>query len=203
MPSTVPETTCKLLKQFSAEACVQGQNFGCNATSKTMWARGCRGRFQCGRATVSCGDGAPPHPPSCDLSCDAGAFAGHFTRLSTLNPLDDGFRPAKPGIENPVVVRSQDNKWWIAVYHIYTGATIGVSYSKDGLHWTRQEGDLRLGTAYCGDVVTTACGLVPEPSKGKGVYSLLYTASGKCSSGTCESESVCQAYLINAPERNM
>ena len=102
-----------------------------------------------------------------------------------------------------MVVRSQDKKWWISVYHIYTGATIGVSYSPDGLHWTRQDGDLQLGDSYCGDVVTTACGLAPEPSKGKGVYSLLYTASGKCSTGSCESENVCRAFLINTAERDV
>ena len=51
-----------------------------------------------------------------------------------------------------------------------------------------------------GGTVTTACGLVPEPTKGKGVYSLLYTASGSCSSGTCASENVCRAYLINTAE---
>jgi hypothetical protein len=56
---------------------------------------------------------------------------------------------AKPGIENPVVVRSTDGQWFISVYHIYTGASIGVSYSANGLHWTRQAGDLRLGTGFC------------------------------------------------------
>ena len=67
-------------------------------------------------------------------------------------------------------------------------------------HWTRQEGDLQLGDAYCGNSVTTACGLVPEPSKGKGVYSLLYTASGTCSTKTCDHENVCRAYLVNEAE---
>ena len=67
-------------------------------------------------------------------------------------------------------------------------------------HWTRQEGDLRLGDAYCGNSVTTACGLVPEPTKGKGVYSLLYTASGTCSTKTCDHENVCRAYLVNEAE---
>ena len=57
------------------------------------------------------------------------------------------------------------------------------------------------GNGYCGDAVTTACGLVPEPSKGKGIYSLLYTASGKCSSGTCESENVCRAFPVNTAEQ--
>jgi hypothetical protein len=93
-----------------------------------------------------------------------------------------------------------DGKWWIAVYHIYTGPTVGVSYSPDGIHWTAQEGDLRLGNGFCGDSVTTACGLVPEPTKGKGVYSLLYTANGKCTKTDCSSENVCRAYLVNAAE---
>ena len=99
-----------------------------------------------------------------------------------------------------MVVRSQDGNWWLSVYHIYTGPTIGVSYSRDGLHWTRQPGDLYLGSQYCGGTVTTACGLVPEPTKGRGVYSLLYTAEGSCGSGTCQSENVCRAYLINTAE---
>ena len=232
--STAAKNQCKLLKQYSAETCVEGTNFGCNPENQTFWwvlpppslahflhpstrlrghrvfpspspppcrAKGCRGKFQCGRAQVSCG-ATSHHPPSCELSCQAGAFSGNWTRLSELNPLDAGFRPATPGIENPVVVRSQDKQWWISVYHIYTGATIGVSYSQDGLHWVRQAGDLQLGDSFCGDSVTTACGLVPEPSKGKGVYSLLYTASGKCSSGLCESENVCRAFLINTAERD-
>ena len=210
------------------------------------------------------------------VPCEQGAFAGEWSRLSHLNPLDAGFRPAAPGIENPVVTRSSDGEWWIAVYHvrpplcpslslslraasmpagccpapplqrltalpcplqIYTGPTVGVSFSRDGIHWTPQQGDLRLGDSYCGDTVTTACGLVPEPQKGqalllplplsltlsvcfsvsgsvslsgtcltlclsgKGVYSLLYTASGKCSAGSCDHENVCRAYLINEAEQ--
>ena len=77
---------------------------------------------------------------------------------------------------------------------------MGVSFSRDGINWIPQHGDLRLGSEYCGDTVTTACGLVPEPTKGKGVYSLLYTASGTCSSGKCDHENVCRAYLINELE---
>jgi len=131
-------------------------------------------------------------------------FAGTWTRLSALNPLDSGFRPASPGIENPVVVRTSDGAWWVAVYQICEGsASVGVSWSRDGVTWTPQRGDVQLGNAFCGDTVTTACGLVAEPSKGKGVYSLLYTALGACSSGTCSSENVCRAYLINTAEQQL
>ena len=97
-PSTAPVSECRLLEQFSAESCVEGLNFGCNATSKTLWAKGCRGKFQCGQATLSCGGGSPPHPPDCELSCEAGGFAGNWTRLSevhlfsaTTHPLASSF----------------------------------------------------------------------------------------------------------------
>ena len=130
-PSTTPPDTCKVLHQLSAEECVLGKTFGCNAQNKTLWTRGCRGTFQCGSAQVTC----DPHPaPTCEVSCDQGGFAGEWTRLSQHNPLDAGFRPASPGIENPVVTRSTDGQWWIAVYHIYTGPTVGVSYSRDGVY---------------------------------------------------------------------
>ena len=154
-PSTTPPDTCKVLHQLSAEGCVLGKTFGCNAQNKTLWTRGCRGTFQCGTAQVTC----DPHPaPTCEVSCDQGGFAGEWTRLSQHNPLDAGFRPASPGIENPVVTRSMDvsrhdiagiwvaffsrcqryrcgqGEWWIAVYHIYTGPTVGVSYSRDGVY---------------------------------------------------------------------
>merc|ERR1719163_511575 len=85
-----------------------------------------------------------------EASGDGGGFEGEWTRLSALNPLDDSFRPAAPGIENPVVTRTMDGRFFIAVYHIYTGATIGVSYSEDGIHWVRQAGDLQLGSGHCG-----------------------------------------------------
>ena len=100
-----------------------------------------------------------------------------------------------------MVVRTSDDQWWVAVYHIYTGATVGVSWSRDGVNWTPQQGDVELGSAFCGGIVTTACGVVAEPSKGAGVYSLVYTASGACSSGTCHGENVCRAYMINTAER--
>lgn len=163
-PSSIPTTECKLIKQLSVEKCVEGVTFGCQGSpeNRSLWTKGCRGTFQCGRATVTY-DNGDDNP----VACEQGAFAGSWTRLSHLNPLDAGFRPAAPGIENPVVTRSMDGEWWIAVYHIYTGPTVGVSYSRDGIHWTPQQGDLRLGSSYCGKTVTTACGLVPEPSKGK------------------------------------
>ena len=108
-PSTAPATKHRLLEQYLTEACTLTENISCNATTKTLWAKGCRGKFQCGRATVRCGGGVPPHTASCELSCEAaGTFVGNWTRLSGLNPLDVGFGPAKPGIENPVGVRSQD-----------------------------------------------------------------------------------------------
>jgi len=83
-PSSAPLTECRLIEQISAEACVEGVNFGCNTTTNTLWAKGCRGKFQCGRSTLSCGGGSPPHAPSCELSCEAGGFAGNWTRLSEV-----------------------------------------------------------------------------------------------------------------------
>lgn len=114
-PSKVPTTTCSLIKQVSEEKCVEGVSFGCQGSgeNRTLWTKGCRGTFQCGKSVVSFdhGDASP-------MPCEQGTFAGEWSRLSHLNPLDSGFRPAAPGIENPVVTRSTDGDWWIAVYHV-------------------------------------------------------------------------------------
>jgi len=196
-PSTIPASTCQIKSKLSRSKCTQDVSFGC-FSNKTMWtSHGCRGVFQCGPQIVTC----DVHSLGLNLcSCDAGGLEGNWTRLSALNPMDQGFRPAAPGIENPVVIKSMDGRFFIAVYHIYTGPTVGISFSEDGIHWVRQPGDVQLGNAYCGDTVMTACGLVPEPSKGKGVYSLLYTALGGCTKGACSGENVCRAYLVNAAE---
>ena len=67
-------STCRLTRQLSDEECVEGQNWGCNVSSPGgnatgLWARGgCRGEFQCGDSQVSCGEGSPPHPASCQIA---------------------------------------------------------------------------------------------------------------------------------------
>lgn len=136
------------------------------------------------------------------------AKSGKIRRVREVSPMDKAFRDPIPGVENPVVAKTMDGSAFIAMYHVYTPGAIGVSYSEDGVHWTRQEGDLVLkfagnGTEYCSLAVTTACGLVPEPSMGKGVYSVMYTAGA--SGGTTGEENpgvICKGYLENVAERD-
>lgn len=128
---------------------------------------------------------------------------GHFSRLHEFGPLDAGFRPASPGIENPVVVKITNGSTYVAVYHVYVPGAMGVSYSNDGLHWTRQEGDLIIGMGgqgetYCSSDVTTVNGLVPEPSQGAGVYSVMYTAGGGGDGGG--GGAICRGYIANVAE---
>eukprot|EP01052_Picozoa_sp_SAG31_P044332 SAG31_NODE_7688_length_1617_cov_1.179183_2_plen_140_part_00 len=91
-PSKASKTDCQLLTQYSSEVCIKDVNFGCNATSQTLWAKGCRGKFQCGQSVVTCGGGSPPHPPSCLLSCEASGFSGNWTRLSEVSHTLNGHR---------------------------------------------------------------------------------------------------------------
>ena len=46
-----------LLEQRSAPPCIEGLTYGCvPGAGATMWVRlGCRGRFGCGAATITCG----------------------------------------------------------------------------------------------------------------------------------------------------
>jgi len=120
-------------------------------------------------------------------------------------PLDAGFRPARPGIENPVVVQTPDGAAWVAVYHVYVPGAIGVSYSRDGVNWTRQQGDLILvegdeHAGYCSKDITTVNGLVPEPRLGKGVYSVMYTAGGGGASKGSNDGVICRGYIFNTAE---
>jgi len=76
-PPGPPEcTSVKLVKQESHSKCVEGKNFGCNATGNSMWEDGCRGYFSCGggpsfecsvdgpgRHTCPCTGLPPPSPP--------------------------------------------------------------------------------------------------------------------------------------------
>lgn len=134
--------------------------------------------------------------------------SGRMRRVREVSPLDRGFRDPIPGVENPVVTKTMDGSAFIAVYHVYTPGAIGVSYSEDGVHWTRQDGDLMLrfagsGADYCSTDVTTACGLVPEPSLGRGVYSVMYTAGAAgAAPGTENPGVVCRGYLENVAERD-
>ena len=53
---------------------------------------------------------------------------------------------------------------------------VGITQSADGLHWSpAQYLPLNASTSGCGGPVRTPQGLVAEPSKCKGCYSMLYT----------------------------
>eukprot|EP00931_Biecheleriopsis_adriatica_P052866 TRINITY_DN30831_c0_g1_i2.p1 TRINITY_DN30831_c0_g1~~TRINITY_DN30831_c0_g1_i2.p1 ORF type:complete len:267 (+),score=36.98 TRINITY_DN30831_c0_g1_i2:224-1024(+) len=133
-----------------------------------------------------------------------GLRSGRWSRLHG-GPLDASFRPARPGIENPVVTRTAGGNFLTAIYHIYDPGTVGISFSEDGLTWRRQSDDVHLrrsgsGPGFCDDDVTTAGGLVPEPSQGPGWYSVMYTAGGGGAGSGSGGGVMCRAYLVNLAE---
>jgi hypothetical protein len=156
------------------------------------------------------------YPSFCEPACRQVALAAHGGNHSLLQgpwarlhrePLDHAFRPARPGIENPVVTKTADGSHFVAVYHVYTPGAIGVSVSQDGEHWSNQQGDVFLtrsgsGTGFCGDDVTAVGGLVHEPALGPGVYSLMYTAGGGGAGASSNAGVVCKGYLVNDAEAN-
>lgn len=134
----------------------------------------------------------------------APALAGPWARAHSLNPV--ALEPeGKQATENPIVTPTQDGAWLVAVWDALGAAAphqIGISHSADGLHWsgpqylTVWDG---AGVAPCG-AIRTPLGLVPEPSLGRGVYSLLFTGSSAGSSKSPAYEGVCRALLQNAAE---
>jgi hypothetical protein len=85
--------------------------------------------------------------------------------------------------ENPVVTTmSTDGKFYLAVYDALHGGSdvIGLSFSADGFTWQYSQ-ILAVQThtrSPCGNI-RTPLGLVPEPSRCKGCYSVLWTGSTK------------------------
>lgn len=130
----------------------------------------------------------------------APTLAGPWTRAHAMNPValePDG----KQATENPIVSRTQDGAWLVAVWDALRLAApheVGISYSADGLQWSSAQYVSvwdGAGVAPCGDI-RTPLGLVPEPQMGRGVYSLLFTGDSK----EPIYETVCRALLQNAGE---
>eukprot|EP00040_Diaphanoeca_grandis_P032413 m.196352 g.196352 ORF g.196352 m.196352 type:complete len:500 (+) comp32617_c0_seq3:174-1673(+) len=106
-----------------------------------------------------------------------------------------------PSIENPILTKSQDGKFWLMIwdamerYWPERKNHVGLSYSADGIHnWTAAQYVLIApnGTDPCGHT-RTPYGLVAMPSHGKGVYAVLFT-------GDAQYENVCYALLENLSE---
>ena len=85
--------------------------------------------------------------------------------------------------ENPVVTTmSTDGKYYLAVYDALHGGSdvIGLSFSADGVTWQYSQ-ILAVQTharSQCGKI-RTPLGMVPEPSRCKGCYSVLWTGNTK------------------------
>ena len=100
--------------------------------------------------------------------------------------------------------RTSDKSAYIAVYdalmkneiHGKEGV-VGISQSIDGVHWSSaQYLNLNATASGCGSPVRTPQGLVPEPAKCRGCYSMLYTGMGV---GNYRSE--CWVLLRNTAEQ--
>jgi len=111
-------------------------------------------------------------------------LAGPWERLPWLNPAE--YIESPEGIENPIVTRTMDGKWFVAVFDpLLHGPTVGITYSSDGLHWSKASYvDLNASSSGCGGVRTPQ-GLVPEPKMCAGCYSMLYTGSDNVYENEC------------------
>jgi hypothetical protein len=99
-------------------------------------------------------------------------LGGPWTRLSALNPL-----PMEPSfIENPIVTRLTDGSL-VAVYDNHQPNSIGYSFSRDGIHWSRgQQLTVQTGSGVWASEVRTPLGLIAE---GNNSYTLFYSANEK------------------------
>jgi len=119
---------------------------------------------------------------------------GPWRRLvGGANPMDNIEQPE--GIENPIVTQSEDGAWFFAVYDaLLHGGSAGITVSSDGIHWSKaQYVHLNATKSGCG-AVRTPQGLVSEPKRCPGCYSMLYTGSD----GSYENE--CWVLLRNKAE---
>ena len=111
-------------------------------------------------------------------------LAGPWRRLNSLNPAV--YIETPMGVENPIVTRTTDRKWYVAVYDALVRDEIhghedvvGISVSADGIHFGKaQYVHLNATKSGCGSPVRTPQGLIPEPMKCKGCYSMMYTGHG-------------------------
>jgi len=133
--------------------------------------------------------GQSPGDPICH-ACEwqvglatAPTLSGPWVRIQDLNPASYIERPE--GIENPIVSRTTDkavNRTYVAVYDALMpdqikgkGDVVGITESADGVHWSPAQYVSLNASACAAGVVRTPQGLVAEPDKCKGCYSMLYT----------------------------
>ena len=133
-------------------------------------------------------------------------MAGPWRRLDWLNPA--GYIETPEGIENPIVTRTSDRKHWVAVYDALmkdqihgSNDVVGISVSTDGVHFGKaQYVKLNATGSGCGAPVRTPQGLVPEPDKCKGCYSMLYTGHAAANSVDKGFANECWVMLRNIAE---
>ena len=141
----------------------------------------------------------------------ADTLAGPWRRLNSLNPAE--YIETPEGIENPIVTQTSDGKYFVAVYDALmpdqiggSNDVVGISTSADGIHFSKaQYVHLNATASGCGKPVRTPQGLVPEPTKCKGCYSMLYTGHGASTtssdSGSESYKNVCWVLLRNINEQ--
>jgi|HubBroStandDraft_5_1064220.scaffolds.fasta_scaffold01887_2 hypothetical protein len=99
-------------------------------------------------------------------------LGGPWTRCSALNPL----KVEPRFIENPIVSRLNDGTF-IAVYDNHQPSSIGYTFSRDGVHWSRgRQLTVQTGSGVWASEVRTPLGLVDE---GHGSFTLFYSANEK------------------------
>jgi hypothetical protein len=132
--------------------------------------------------------GAPPGPEWQVGFASAPSLAGPWTRCPWLNPASYIENPE--GIENPIVTRTINRTiahTYVAVYDALmpdqihgSEDVVGITQSADGVHWSpAQYVHLNATASGCGSPVRTPQGLVAEPSRCTGCYSMLYTGVDK------------------------
>lgn len=144
----------------------------------------------------------------------ADSLAGPWRRLNSLNPAE--YIETPEGIENPIVTKTSDGHFWVAVYDALmpdqihgSEDVVGISTSSDGVHFSEaQYVHLNASASGCGHPVRTPQGLVAEPEKCKGCYSMLYTGHGASGEATADAgadggsyANVCYVLLQNVNEQ--
>ena len=144
--------------------------------------------------------------PAGDPTVPGGAWKPAGPDLASGTNCSAGFCYAP---ENPVVTTmSTDGKYYLAVYDALSAGSgeIGLAFSTDGVTWQySQILAVQIGDNQpCGHV-RTPLGLVPEPSRCQGCYSVLWTghlstAGLGGSSGSTGFSPVCHAIVRNINE---
>eukprot|EP00039_Didymoeca_costata_P017169 m.316260 g.316260 ORF g.316260 m.316260 type:complete len:369 (+) comp16501_c0_seq17:43-1149(+) len=121
----------------------------------------------------------------------ADKLAGPWRRMPWLNPAE--YIETPEGIENPIVTRTTDKTFYVAVFDALMpdqihghSDVVGITYAADGVHFSAaQYVSLNASYSGCGSPVRTAQGLVPEPEMCAGCYSMLYTGHGNGYANEC------------------